>query len=273
MAHISKGRVRTRHLLQAKEQGRKITALTSYDALTAGIFDEAGVDMLLVGDSAANVVLGHASTLPITVDELVSLARAVAGAASRAFVVADLPFGSYESGPAQALATAARFMKECGVAAVKIEGGAEIAPTIAALVQAGIPVVGHLGYTPQSEHALGGHVVQGRGEAAEKLRADAHAIQEAGVCAMVFEMVPAATAESISTELTVPTIGIGAGAGTDGQILVWTDAFGLTRGRTPRFVRAYARLGEELDRAARAYIRDVQTSAFPEAAESFEEKP
>ncbi|KQB84461.1 3-methyl-2-oxobutanoate hydroxymethyltransferase [Corynebacterium oculi] len=272
MPQITTGRVRTRHLLQAKAQGQKITALTSYDALTAAIFDEAGIDLLLVGDSAANVVLGHSSTLPITVDELISMSRAVAGAAPRAFVVADLPFGSYEAGPEQALGTATRFMKETGVAAVKLEGGAEVAPTITALTQAGIPVVGHLGYTPQSEHALGGHVVQGRGEAAERLHADALAIQEAGVCAMVFEMVPAATAERISKDLAVPTIGIGAGAGTDGQILVWTDAFGLTRGKTPRFVRAYADLGEELGRATRSYIQDVHSGSFPQETESFGEE-
>ncbi|MBC3186666.1 3-methyl-2-oxobutanoate hydroxymethyltransferase [Corynebacterium sp. zg-331] len=272
MAQITHGRVRTRHLLQAKQQGRRITALTSYDALTARIFDDAGIDLLLVGDSAANVVLGHPSTLPITVDELVSLARAVTGAATRAFVVADLPFGSYEAGPEQALATATRFMKEAGVAAVKLEGGTEIAPTIAALVRAGIPVVGHLGYTPQSEHALGGHVVQGRGAGAQRLREDALAVQEAGACAVVFEMVPAATAGQISKQLSIPTIGIGAGAGTDGQILVWTDAFGLTRGTTPRFVRAYAHLGEELGRATRAYIQDVQAGDFPGAAESFGEE-
>ncbi|KQB87257.1 3-methyl-2-oxobutanoate hydroxymethyltransferase [Corynebacterium lowii] len=271
MPQITTGRVRTRHLIAAKEKGQKISALTSYDALTAAIFDTAGIDVLLVGDSAANVVLGHSSTLPITVEELLSMARAVAGAAPHAFVVADLPFGSYEASPQQALATATRFMKESGVAAVKIEGGAEIAPTIAALTQAGIPVMGHLGYTPQSEHALGGYVVQGRGEGAQRLLADALAIQQAGVCAMVLEMVPTAVAEKISAELTVPTIGIGAGAGTDGQILVWTDAFGLTQGKTPRFVRSYATIGEELHRATQAYIQDVQGGAFPAAAESFEE--
>ena len=180
MHGIDARRVRTRHLAQAKAQGTKITALTSYDALTAAIFDEAGIDLLLVGDSAANVVLGQDSTLGITLEEMITMARAVAGAAKRAFVVCDLPFGSYEESDAQAVASSVRLMKETGVAAVKIEGGVEMAPTIRRIVDAGIPVVAHIGYTPQSEHTLGGHVVQGRGDAAERLLADAAAVAVAG---------------------------------------------------------------------------------------------
>ncbi|WP_290218698.1 3-methyl-2-oxobutanoate hydroxymethyltransferase [Corynebacterium atrinae] len=262
-------RMRTRHFAQAKAEGRKISCLTSYDALTATIFDEAGIDLLLVGDSAANVVLGQPSTLSITTDELITMSRAVAGATQRAFVVADLPFGSYEAGPAQALATAVRFMKETGVHGVKLEGGVEVAPTIRTLVDAGIPVVGHIGYTPQSEHALGGHVVQGRGDSAQRVLADARAVQEAGAFAVVLEMVPAAVAAEVTSQLDIVTIGIGAGPDCDGQILVWTDAFGLGRGKTPKFVRSYADLGGLLLDAARAYRTDVESSSFPSEAESF----
>lgn len=271
MHGIDARRVRTRHLAQAKAQGTKITALTSYDALTAAIFDEAGIDLLLVGDSAANVVLGQDSTLGITLEEMITMARAVAGAAKRAFVVCDLPFGSYEESDAQAVASSVRLMKETGVAAVKIEGGVEMAPTIRRIVDAGIPVVAHIGYTPQSEHALGGHVVQGRGDAAERLLADAAAVTEAGACAVVLEMVPAELAARVTAEVAIPTIGIGAGAGCDGQILVWTDAFGLGRGRAPRFVRRFAQLGEDLLAAARTYANEVEAGTFPAAAESFED--
>lgn len=262
-------RMRTRHFAQAKAEGRKISCLTSYDALTAAIFDEAGIDLLLVGDSAANVVLGQASTLSITTDEMLSMSRAVAGAVERAFVVADLPFGTYEEGPAQALATAVRFMKETGVHGVKLEGGVEVADTIRTLVDAGIPVVGHIGFTPQSEHTLGGYVVQGRGGAAEKLRADARAVAEAGAFAVVLEMVPTDVAAQVTAELDIVTIGIGAGNATDGQVLVWTDAFGLGRGKTPSFVRRYADLGSVLLDAARAYKADVEDASFPAESESF----
>lgn len=262
-------RMRTRHFAQAKAEGRKISCLTSYDALTAAIFDEAGIDLLLVGDSAANVVLGQASTLSITTDQMLSMSRAVAGAVERAFVVADLPFGTYEEGPAQALATAVRFMKETGVHGVKLEGGVEVADTIRTLVDAGIPVVGHIGFTPQSEHTLGGYVVQGRGDAAEKLRADARAVAEAGAFAVVLEMVPADVAAQVTAELDIVTIGIGAGNATDGQVLVWTDAFGLGRGKTPRFVRRYADVRSVLLDAARAYKADVEDAAFPAEPESF----
>ncbi len=269
MSAIDATRIRTRHLARAKAEGRKISCLTAYDAPTAAIFDEAGIDLLLVGDSAANVILGQESTLSITVAEMMTMATAVARATRRAFVVTDLPFGSYEASPAQALETAVRFMKTTGVSAVKIEGGVEIAPTIRTLVDAGIPVMAHIGYTPQSEHALGGYVVQGRGEAAAQLREDALAVQAAGAFAVVLEMVPAGIAGEISTELTIPTIGIGAGNGTDGQVLVWTDAFGLTRGNTPRFARKYADVGQVLLDAARSYLADVEAGTFPDEDESF----
>ena len=263
-------RIRTRHFAQAKAAGHKITALTSYDALTAAIFDAADVDLLLVGDSAANVVLGYQTTLPITMDELIPMARAVASAAQRALVVADLPFGSYENSPEQAWQTASRFMKETNVAAVKLEGGERMAAQIRRLTESGIPVCGHVGFTPQSEHGLGGHVVQGRGAAEAQLLADALAVERAGAFAVVLEMVPADVAQRVTEQLQIPTIGIGAGAGCDGQILVWQDAFGLTTGRTPRFVRRYADLAGVLGEAARHYVDDVRSGAYPSEAEIYE---
>jgi 3-methyl-2-oxobutanoate hydroxymethyltransferase len=262
-------RVRTRHFARAKEQGLKITGLTSYDMMTAGIFDEAGIDFLLVGDSAGNAVLGYDTTVPVTVDELIPLARAVAAAASRALVVADLPFGSYEAGADQALATAVRFMKESRAHAVKLEGGVRSAEQIRRLVTSGIPVMGHIGFTPQSEHGLGGHIIQGRGDAAEALLADARAVQDAGAFAVVLEMVPQEMARRVTGELRIPTIGIGAGNGTDGQILVWTDFAGLTPGRVPRFVRRYADMRGVLLDAATRYRDDVLAGTFPAEAESY----
>ncbi|HZK32813.1 MAG TPA: 3-methyl-2-oxobutanoate hydroxymethyltransferase [Corynebacterium sp.] len=271
MTGIDAARVRTRHFAQAKAAGTKISALTSYDALTATIFDEAGVDLLLVGDSAANVVYGRDTTLSMTVEEMSLMAKTVASAAHRALVCVDLPFGSYEVSEEQAVATSVRFMQETGVAAVKLEGGVERAGAIRRIVDAGVPVIGHIGFTPQAEHALGGAVIQGRGAAREKLRADAHAVQEAGAFAVVLEMVPAEIAREITEELDIVTIGIGAGNGTDGQILVWQDAFGLNRGRTARFVRSYADLGEQLLDATRRYVSDVAGSSFPAAAESYQD--
>ncbi|WP_311477882.1 3-methyl-2-oxobutanoate hydroxymethyltransferase [uncultured Gulosibacter sp.] len=263
-------RIRTRHFAQAKAAGHKITALTSYDALTAAIFDAADVDLLLVGDSAANVVLGYQTTLPITADELIPMARAVSGAAQRALVVADLPFGSYENSPEQAWQTASRFMKEANIAAVKLEGGERMAAQIRRLTESGIPVCGHVGFTPQSEHGLGGHVVQGRGAAEAQLLADALAVERAGAFAVVLEMVPADVASRVTEQLQIPTIGIGAGAGCDGQILVWQDAFGLTTGRAPRFVRRYADLAGVLGEATRNYVNDVRSGAYPSDAEIYE---
>jgi len=256
-------RVRTRHFQRAKEQGIRITGLTSYDANSASIFDEAGIDFLLVGDSAGQTVLGYDTTLPVTVDELVPLTRAVAHAVQRALVIADMPFGSYESGPDHALETAFRFMKETGCHAVKLEGGIRSAEQIRRIVAAGIPVMAHIGFTPQSEHGLGGHVIQGRGEEAERLLADAHAIEDAGAFAVVLEMVPSAVAARVTQELRIPTISVGAGPDCDGQLLVWTDWAGLTKGRVPKFVKQYADLRGVLTEAALAFRADVESGAFP----------
>src|SRR5918997_6871418 len=263
-------RVRVHHLADAKARGEKITMLTAYDAVVAQIFDAAGIDMLLVGDSIGNTMHGHSTTLPVTVDDMIPAARAVAGAAQRAFVVVDLPFGSYEAGPVQALATGVRFLKETGVAAVKLEGGRRSAPQIRALTDAGIPVVGHLGFTPQSENLIGGPRVQGRGQdAAETLSEDALAVQEAGAVAVVLEMVPLEVAAGITEILRIPTIGIGAGPTTDGQVLVWTDMAGMTSW-SPRFARRYAELGRVLQQAAEDFAEEVKEGAFPDAGTSFE---
>jgi 3-methyl-2-oxobutanoate hydroxymethyltransferase len=263
-------RVRTRHFQSAKEQGIKITGLTSYDMLSAQIFDAAGIDFLLVGDSAGNNVLGYETTLPVTVDELIPLTRAVAGAVTRAFVVADMPFGSYETGQLEALHTAVRFMKETGAHAVKLEGGVRSAKQIRRIVDAGIPVMAHIGFTPQSEHGLGGHLIQGRGEGVEQLLADAHAVEEAGAFAVVLEMVPATSAALVTRELRIPTIGVGAGPDVDGQLLVWTDWAGFATGRIPKFVRQYADLKGILGDAAARYKADVEGGAYPAPEHSYE---
>ena len=256
-------RVRTHHLTDAKQRGEKWPMLTAYDQYAAEIFDQAGIPVLLVGDSAANNVYGYESTLRVTVDELLPLVRTVVRATSRALVVADLPFGSYEAGPQRALDTAVRFMKEAGAHAVKLEGGAAVAPQVEALVTAGIPVMAHIGFTPQKEHALGGFRVQGRGAAAEEVFTDAVALQAAGAFAVVLEMVPAETAKRVTGELTIPTIGIGAGPDCDAQVLVWQDAFGLRGGRMARFVKQYADVRGVLLDGAKAYADDVRSGAFP----------
>lgn len=262
-------RVRVHHLAEAKQRGEKLTMLTAYDFATARIFDDAGIDLLLVGDSIGNTMLGHASPIPVTVDEMIPPTRAVVRATRRALVVADLPFGSYESGPAQALATATRYLKEAGAHAVKFEGGTRVAPQIRALTEAGVPVVAHLGFTPQSENTLGGHRVQGRGdEAAERLAEDAVAVQEAGAVAVVLEMVPAPVAARITEVLAIPTIGIGAGPDCDGQVLVWTDMAGMSDW-SPRFAKVFAPVGELLGQAARAYAAEVRGGQFPDADHSF----
>lgn len=262
-------RVRTFTLQQMKERGEKWTMLTSYDQYTAQIFDEAGVHVLLVGDSAANNVYGYESSLPVTVDELVPLVRAVSRSAKHAFVLADLPFGSYQGSPEQAYDTAVRFMKEGHAHGVKLEGGAEMAPQIRRLVDGGVPVCAHIGFTPQSEHALGGYRVQGRGGAAQKTIDDALAVQEAGAFAVVMEMVPGDVAAEITAKLHIPTIGIGAGAGTDAQVLVWQDMMGLNAGRLPRFVKKYADLRTTMLDAAKAYVADVEGGTFPSEEHTF----
>jgi 3-methyl-2-oxobutanoate hydroxymethyltransferase len=261
--------VRTSSLTAFKSEGRKFSCLTSYDSITAAIFDEAGIDLLLVGDSAADNALGYSTTLPITVDEMIPFGRAVASAAKRALVVVDLPFGSYETSPADALATAIRVMKATGAGAVKLEGGVRSAAAIKAIVTAGIPVMGHVGFTPQSVHSLGGYKVQGRGDDAGDLLVDARAVEEAGAFAVVLEMVPADLAAEVTRELSIATIGIGAGNSTDGQILVWTDFAGMHAGPARKFVRKYAELREVLLGAARDYRRDVTSGDFPNQDEAF----
>lgn len=263
-------RVRVHHLAEAKAKGEKLAMLTAYDAVTAAIFDAAGMDILLVGDSIGNVMHGHSTTIPVTVDDMIPAARAVARATKRAFVVIDLPFGSYEAGPQQALETSVRIFKETGADAVKLEGGVRSAPQIRALTDAGIPVVAHLGYTPQSENLLGGPRVQGRGDdAVERLADDAKAVEEAGAVAVVLEMVPTDVAARITEIVRIPTIGIGAGPHCDGQVLVWTDMAGMTDW-SPRFARRYAELGAALQQAAEDYVAEVKDASFPDEAHSFE---
>ena len=266
----STARVRVHHLQQAKERGEKWAMLTAYDTYAAQVFEEAGIPVMLVGDSAGNVVLGHASTVPVTVEDMLLLTKAVTRSTKRSLIVADLPFGSYESGPQQAFETAVRLMKEGGAQAVKLEGGVRVAPQIELLVSSGIPVMAHIGFTPQSEHALGGFRVQGRGAGAEQLLADAHAVQDAGAFAVVMEMVPAEIAGQVTKELTIPTIGIGAGADCDAQVLVWPDMAGMTAGRVPKFVKKYADLRGELLRAAQEYAAEVRDGVFPAAEHSFD---
>jgi 3-methyl-2-oxobutanoate hydroxymethyltransferase len=263
-------RVTIRDLQLAKRRGDRWPMLTSYDMYSAEVFDEAGVPVLLVGDSAANNVYGYEDTIPVTVDELLPLARAVVRATRRALVVGDLPFGSYQLGPDQALATSIRFMKEAGVQAVKLEGGHRVVPAVRQIVEAGIPVMAHVGFTPQSVHAFGGYRVQGRGEAAERVREEAMALQEAGAFAVVLEMVPATVARDVTAALTIPTIGIGAGPGCDAQVLVWQDMAGLRAGRLPRFVKTYADLRGELARAARAFAEEVGQGRYPGPEHSYQ---
>ncbi|MFJ5957918.1 3-methyl-2-oxobutanoate hydroxymethyltransferase [Paenarthrobacter sp. NPDC092416] len=263
------GRVRIHHLQQAKDNGERFAMLTAYEQYTAEIFDQAGIEVLLVGDSASNNVFGNETSLPVTVDELLPLSRAVSRSAKRALIVADLPFGSYEVSAEQAVATGVRFLKEGLVHAVKIEGGAYYADTVKAMVQAGIPVMAHIGFTPQSEHSLGGYRVQGRGDDAKRLIDDAVALQEAGAFSVLMEMVPAETAAAIDAALRVPTIGIGAGNTTTGQVLVWQDMAGLRGGKMAKFVKQYADLRTTLSAAAAAYAEEVRSGQFPGPEHSF----
>ncbi|AIG79520.1 3-methyl-2-oxobutanoatehydroxymethyltransferase [Amycolatopsis japonica] len=262
-------KVRIHHLRDMKERGEAWPMLTAYDMYTAALFDEVGIPVLLVGDSASNNVFGYDTSLPVTVEELLPLVRAVTRSVKRSLVVADLPFGSYQLSPQQALETSVRFMKEGRAHAVKLEGGRKFAPHVEALTSAGVPVMGHIGFTPQSEHNLGGYRVQGRGEAAEALLADALALEEAGAFAVVMEMVPAEAAKRITHELKIPTVGIGAGPDCDAQVLVWQDMAGLRRGKTPRFVKKYADLAGVLAGAASAFAEDVRRGEFPAPEHSF----
>jgi 3-methyl-2-oxobutanoate hydroxymethyltransferase len=262
-------RVRVPHLRAAKERGEKWPMLTAYDQYAAAIFDSVGIPVLLVGDSAANNVLGYETTVPVTVDELMPLVGAVVRSTRLALVVADLPFGSYQTSPEQALTTAVRFLKEGGAHAVKLEGGSTVIRQIRAVVDAGIPVMAHLGFTPQSEHRIGGYRVQGRGESADQIVEDARAVQEAGAFAVVLEMVPADVAKRVTGELDIPTVGIGAGPDCDAQVLVWQDMAGLRPDPVPRFVKRYADLRSVLAGAAQAFADDVRTGGYPAAEHNF----
>jgi 3-methyl-2-oxobutanoate hydroxymethyltransferase len=261
-------RVTVSDLAKAKARGEKWPMLTAYDALTAHVFDEAGIPVLLVGDSAAMVVFGHDTTIPITLDELIPLTAAVVRGTSRALIVADLPFGSYQSSPGAALASGIRFLKEAGAHAVKLEGGHRVLRQAEELVAAGIPVMGHLGLTPQSVNVFGGYRVQGRGEDGERLLQDAKALEAAGAFAVVLECVPAELAARVTGAVSIPTIGIGAGPGCDAQVLVWQDMAGLSP-RTPKFVKRYADVAGVLGQAARSFADEVVGGQFPSEEYSY----
>ncbi|WP_419994355.1 3-methyl-2-oxobutanoate hydroxymethyltransferase [Streptomyces boninensis] len=265
-------RITVRDIARAKERGEKWPMLTAYDSMTASVFDEAGIPVMLVGDSMGNVHLGYESTVPVTMDEITMLSAAVVRGTKRALIVGDLPFGSYQEGPVQALRNATRLVKDAGVGAVKLEGGERSAHQVELLVQSGIPVMAHVGYTPQSVQAFGGHIVQGRGEeAAQQLLRDAKAVQDAGAFAVVLELVPAELAAEVTRSLHIPTVGIGAGPDCDAQVLVWTDMAGMTDwgGRSPKFLKQYANLRQTLGDAAKAFAGDVVGGAYPAEEHSF----
>jgi 3-methyl-2-oxobutanoate hydroxymethyltransferase len=268
MSNAQSGRISIADLSAKKKAGQKWAMLTCYEQITAEIFDQAAIPVLLVGDSAGNNFLGFENTIPVTVDELIPMARAVVSASKKAMVVADFPFGSYESSAEQALETGVRFFKEAKVGAVKLEGGVKVVPQIEKLIAAGIPVMGHLGLTPQSVHALGGFKVQGRGDDGDRILKDAKALEAAGVFAIVLEAVPAQLAEKITAALSIPTIGIGAGSGCDAQVLVWTDLMGLTA-KMPKLAKAYRNLRKEMSDAATEFAQDVAAGRFPTAEQSF----
>ncbi|CAN5153639.1 3-methyl-2-oxobutanoate hydroxymethyltransferase [soil metagenome] len=263
-------RIRTHHLQQFKERGEKWAMLTAYDQYTATTFDEAGIPVLLVGDSASNNVFANETSLPVTVDELIPLVRAVTRSVTRAHVVADLPFGSYQKSPEQAFDTAVRFMKEGLAHSVKLEGGIAMAPQVKLLTDGGIPVMAHIGFTPQSEHNLGGYRVQGRGDGAQRMIDEAKALEAAGAFAIVMEMVPSSVAAEVTKALRIPTIGIGAGPDTDAQVLVWPDMMGLRTGRIPKFVKKYADLHGVMLEAAKQYADDVAGGTFPAPEHGFD---
>lgn len=263
-------KVTTHRLVEMKQRGEKISMLTSYDYTTAGIVDKAGVDCILVGDSASNVMAGNATTLPITVDQMIYHARSVVRAVNKALVVCDMPFGSYQSSCSDGVRNAIRIMKESGCDALKLEGGEEIADTIRHILDAGIPVMGHLGLTPQSINKFGTYSVRAKEkEEAEKLIHDAHVLAEVGCFGIVLEKVPAALAAQVSSEISIPTIGIGAGAHTDGQVLVVADMLGMTQGFRPRFLRRYADLNSVMTDAIGRYVEDVKNGDFPLESESY----
>lgn len=264
-----RGRVRIPHLRDMKVQGQKWAMLTAYDMYAASVFEAAGIPVLLVGDSAANNVFGHNSTLAITVDEMLPLVRAVSSATERALVIADLPFGSYQGSPEQCFHTAVRFMKEGGAHAVKLEGGIEMLAHVEMLVAAGIPVMAHIGFTPQAEHQLGGYRIQGKGEDAQRLIDLSVAFERAGAFGLLIEMVPGDVATRITETVSIPTVGIGAGNGCDAQVLVWQDMAGLRDGQLPRFVKQYADMRKVMSDAAQAFAKYVESGSFPGPEHTF----
>lgn len=263
-------KVTTHRLIEMKQRGEKISMLTAYDYSMAQLIDQAGMDVILVGDSASNVMAGNVTTLPITLDQMIYHGKSVMKAVKRALVVVDLPFGTYQGNSKEALASAIRVMKETHADCIKLEGGSEIRESIERILCAGIPVMGHLGLTPQSINKFGTYTVRAREEAeAKKLIADAHLLEEIGCFAIVLEKIPAALAAQVASELTIPIIGIGAGGGVDGQVLVMHDMLGINQGFSPRFLRRYANLAEEITRAVQAYIEDVKTMDFPNEKEQY----
>jgi 3-methyl-2-oxobutanoate hydroxymethyltransferase len=262
--------ITVRDIRAFKERRERFAMLTAYDAASARLLDAAGIPVLLVGDTLGETVLGHSNTLPVTVDDMVHHSAAVVRGVTEAFVVGDMPFMSYQASVAEGLANAGRLMKEAGVNAIKLEGGSRVVELVARLVEAGVPVMGHIGLTPQSVHQLGGYRVQGRGEAAQRILQDAKELEAAGVFALVLEAIPSDLARSITESVSMPTIGIGAGPHCDGQVLVFHDAMGLTSGRVPKFVKRYAELGDEIQAAAAAFAADVAAGTFPDAGHSYD---
>ena len=263
-------KVTTHRLIEVKQRGEKISMLTAYDYSMAQLIDQAGMDVILVGDSASNVMAGNVTTLPITLDQMIYHGKSVVKAVKRALVVVDLPFGTYQGNSKEALASAIRVMKETPAECLKLEGGSEIRESIERILCAGIPVMGHLGLTPQSINKFGTYTVRAREEAeAKKLIADAHLLEEIGCFAIVLEKIPAALAAQVASELTIPIIGIGAGGGVDGQVLVMHDMLGINQGFSPRFLRRYANLAEDITRAVQTYIEDVKTQDFPNEKEQY----
>lgn len=263
-------KVTTHRLIEMKQRGEKISMLTAYDYSMAQLIDQAGMDVILVGDSASNVMAGNVTTLPITLDQMIYHGKSVMKAVKRALVVVDLPFGTYQGNSKEALASAIRVMKETHADCIKLEGGSEVKESIERILCAGIPVMGHLGLTPQSINKFGTYTVRAREEAeAEKLIEDAHLLEEIGCFALVLEKIPAVLAARVASELTIPIIGIGAGGGVDGQVLVMHDMLGINQGFSPRFLRRYANIGEQITRAVQAYIEDVKTQDFPNEKEQY----
>lgn len=262
-------RLTMRDLSEMSRQGHRWSMITAYDYISAGIFEEAGAHSLLVGDSAAMVVYGYDSTVPVTVDELVPLVRAVVRGSRRPVVIADLPFGSYQASVAQAMETASAFMKDGGAQVIKLEGGHSVLPQVEALSSAGVPVIGHLGLTPQAVHAIGGYRVQGRGESGEVLLRDAKALQSAGAMGLVLEAVPAELAARVTDMLDIPTVGIGAGGATNAQVIVWQDLLGMSNQEPPKFVKQYAQLREPIRSAVAAWVSDVESGVFPAAEQTY----